>query len=335
MPDVAIVGAGVMGLATAHALARAGHDVAVYEQFEPGHTRGASHGRSRIFRLAYAQTEWVQLAKEALTGWRDLEAASGERVLQLDGLVEIVDDLADSSAAALDACGVRWQRLEREAAQQRFPVQLPSGTFAVFQPEAGIVRADVALEAFGRGIDVRYNTRVASLDDLDARCVVVTAGAWINDLVSPPLPVRVTRETVCYFHLAGTRPMPALVSLGARRPRDTHPDGIVFYALADPLYGVKAAIHHGGAQADPNSTGAPDATVVEQISRWAREHIALADPQPVEAQTCLYTTTADERFILERRGRVVLVSACSGHGFKFAPAIGARAAALAEQVVQE
>jgi sarcosine oxidase len=63
------------------------------------------------------------------------------------------------------------------------------------------------------------------------------------------------------------------------------------------------------------------------------EHVLLADPRPVEAQTCLYTTTADETFILERRGRVVVGSACSGHGFKFAPAIGARLAALAMQAL--
>jgi sarcosine oxidase len=329
MPDVAIVGAGVMGLATARALRRAGYDVVVYEQFEAGHVRGSSHGRSRIVRLAYAHREWVELAREAMAGWRELEAESGERLLQLDGLIEIVEDIRDSSASTLETCGVPWQRLEREEAQRRFPVRLPHGTLGVFQPEAGIVRADRALAAFGQGIDIRYRTRVTSLENLDARCIVVTAGAWINDLVSPPLPVRVTRETVCYFRLADSRPMPALVSLGARAPIASRPDGIVFYALADPLYGVKAAIHHGGAETDPNDTGTPDPALVEAISRWAADHIVLASADPVDAQACLYTTTADERFILERRGRIVVVSACSGHGFKFAPAIGARAAALA------
>src|SRR5215831_15892393 len=148
MSEIAIIGAGVMGLATARALSRAGHQVVVYEQFERGHARGSSHGRSRIFRLAYAQPEWVQLAQEALSGWRELEAESGECLLQLDGLIEIVSDLDDSSATALDTCGVRWERLERKKVEQRFPVKMPAGTFAVFQPEAGIVRADLALTAF-------------------------------------------------------------------------------------------------------------------------------------------------------------------------------------------
>jgi sarcosine oxidase len=326
MTDVAIVGAGVMGLATAHALQRTGREVVVYEQFEPGHTRGSSHGRSRIFRLAYAEPEWVRLAQEALIGWRELEAEAGEQLLELDGLLEIVTDLRDSSAAALDACGVVWQQVDGDYAQRRLGLRLPTGSFGVLQPEAGIVRADRALAAFARGIDVRYGTRVASLTELDAACVVVTAGAWVNDLIEPPIPVRVTRETVCYFRASDARPMPAFVSFGRN-------GGIFLYALRDPVHGIKAAAHHAGPPANPSETGEPDQSLVEAITAWVAQHVVLADPRPVETQTCLYTTTADESFILERRGRVVVGSACSGHGFKFAPAIGARLAALAVEAL--
>lgn len=316
-----------MGLATARALSRAGHDVVVYEQFEPGHARGSSHGRSRIFRLAYSEPEWVHLAQEALVGWLQLEAEAGERLLELNGLIEIVTDLGESSAAALDACGVVWQRLDRDEVGRRFPLRLPPGAFGVLQPEAGIVRADRALAAFARGVDVRYGTRVTALADLDAACVVVTAGAWVNNLIQPPIPVRVTRETVCYFRPADSRPIPAFVSFGERT------GGICFYALADPVHGIKAAAHHTGPEVDPSKTGKPDNALVEAITAWVGALVRLADPRPVETQTCLYTTTADERFIVERRGRIVVGSACSGHGFKFAPAIGARLAALAMEAL--
>ena len=316
-----------MGLATARALVRAGCSVVVYEQFEPGHARGSSHGRSRIFRLAYAEPEWVRLAQEALAGWRELEGESGERLLEFNGLIEIVTDIGRSSAAALEACGVAWERLESDEVARRFPLRVPPGAFGVLQPEAGIVRADRALAAFARGIDVRYGVRVGSLGDLDAGCVVVTAGAWVNDLIEPALPVRVTRETVCYFRPADARPIPAFVSFGPRA------GGICFYALADALYGIKAAVHHGGSEVDPREAGSPDAALVQAITAWTAEHVLLADPRPVETQTCLYTTTADESFILERRGRVVVGSACSGHGFKFAPAVGARLAALAMEAL--
>ncbi len=68
---------------------------------------------------------------------------------------------------------------------------------------------------------------------------------------------------------------------------------------------------------------------MERIAAWVGERLPRVDPEPVGAETCFYTTTPDERFVLERRGRVVIGSACSGHGFKFAPAVGARLAELA------
>lgn len=318
---VAVVGAGVVGLATARALARRGVEVAVHERFHLGHDRGSSHGRSRIFRLAYAEPAWVRLAQEALAGWRELEAESGERLLVLDGLLEIVADLAESSAPALDACGVRWERLSGEEAERRFPVRVPPPLFAMLQPEAGIVRADRALAAFARGLDVREGSHVRSLDDLDADAVVVAAGGWVNELVEPPLPVRVTRETICYFRI--DEPVPAVVSF---RP-DAHSHA--FYALADPVHGLKVGAHHAGAETDANDTAEPSPELVERIAAWTNEVFRLVDPEPVEADTCIYTTTADESFVLERRGRVVVGSACSGHAFKFAPAIGERLARLA------
>ena len=53
-----------------------------------------------------------------------------------------------------------------------------------------------------------------------------------------------------------------------------------------------------------------------------------ADPAPHLTETCFYTNTSDESFVLERHGPVVVGSPCSGHGFKFAPLIGERLAHL-------
>src|ERR1043166_6602133 len=91
-----------MGLATGWALKRRGHEPVVYEQFEIGNQHGSSHGRSRIFRLAYAEDDYVRLAQEALGLWRELEAESGETVLELYGLVEIVSTLEESTAETLE-----------------------------------------------------------------------------------------------------------------------------------------------------------------------------------------------------------------------------------------
>jgi sarcosine oxidase len=311
-----------MGLAAGRALRRRGHEVVVYEQFEQGHDRGSSHGRSRIFRLAYGEEEYVRLAQESLGLWRELEAETGETLLELNGLLEIVRTLEESTANTLDACGVEWHRLEASEAERRYPVHVPDGSFVVLQPEAGIVRADKALAAFARDLDLRYETRVHP-DDLDADVVVVTAGSWVNELLDEPLAVKVTRETVCYFRPENARPIPSLVSF---KP-DSHTHEM--YSLADPVYGLKVGAHHAGPEVDPNETGEPEPRLVEQITNWTRETYRLAEPDPVATETCLYTSTPDETFILERRGRLVIGSPCSGHGFKFAPAIGERLAALA------
>ena len=317
------MGAGVMGLATGWALKRRGREPVVYEQFRVGHDRGSSHGRSRIFRLSYAEEEYIRLAQEALRLWRELEAEAGERLLELHGLVEVVRTQEESTAPALEEAGVPWERLGRAEAERRYPIRVPHDSFAVLQPEGGIVRADRALAAFARGLAVREQTRVHP-DELDADAVVVTGGSWVNELLAEPLDVKVTRETVCYFRPAADgKPVPSLVSF--KPDRHTHE----MYSLHDPEYGLKVGAHHAGPEVDPNVAGEPDAALVERIAAWANETYLLEDPRPAAAETCLYTTTPDESFVLERRGRVVVGSPCSGHGFKFAPAIGERLADLA------
>jgi sarcosine oxidase len=315
---VAVVGAGVMGCATAWALNERGAEVTVHEQFDLDHDRGSSHGRTRIFRLAYPEAHWVRFAQEAYVGWNGLDPD----LLGLYGLIELVADPALMSALALDECGVPYRVLDRDEVREH-GAKLPDGWSALHVPDAGVVFADRARHAFleAAGVEVETNRHIDSTDELDADVVVVTAGSWIRELV-PDVPVKVTRETVAYFEREGPPP-PSIVDLNAET------GGHGMYSLYDPVHGLKAGAHHAGAEADPDTAGAPDPAIVERISSWVGERFPEVDPKPVAAQSCLYTTTADEHFVLERRGRVVVGSACSGHGFKFAPAVGRRLAALA------
>jgi monomeric sarcosine oxidase len=328
--DVAVVGAGIMGSATAYALARSGHDVTLFEQFQIGHTHGSSHGRSRIVRLAYPELEFVELAKESFAGWHELERETGIELLELNGLLELVGDLAQGSSEALDAAGAEYELVPAEAARERWPVGFPDGWTALFQPEAGIVRADLAHRAFvdrvlAQGVRLHEHTRVESLDDVDAEVVVLTAGPWVLQFF-PDLPVRTTRETVAYFRRSGD-PLPSVVQL------DPVTRGHAMYSLHDPVHGLKAGAHHAGAEVGPDENGEPDDALVERIAQWVARTYPDTEPEPVAAETCMYTTTADEHFILERRGRIVIGSACSGHGFKFAPAIGRRLATMAADIL--
>jgi glycine/D-amino acid oxidase-like deaminating enzyme len=315
---VAVVGAGVMGCATAWALRERGVDVTVHEQFTLDHDRGSSHGRTRIFRIAYPDPYWIRFAQEAYEGWQELDPD----LLGLYGLVELAPDPALISASALDESGVSYRLLERDEVRA-LGANLPDGWIALYIADAGVVFSDRARHAFldAAGVEVETNRRIESTDELDADVVVVTAGSWVRELV-PDLPVTVTRETLAYFAWQGP-PRPCIVDLSAETR--TH----AMYSLHDPVHGLKAGAHHAGSEADPDSEGRPDPAIVERIADWVRERFPDVDPMPVDAQTCLYTTTADQNFVLERRGRVVVGSACSGHGFKFAPAIGRRLAELA------
>lgn len=321
--EVAVVGAGVNGLAAAHALAQAGREVVVYEQFELGHSRGSSHGATRIFRLAYPEEKWVRLSLEALEGWRRLEEESGEELLALHGLLEMVRDPSQSSQKALLDCGVSCEALTAEEAERRFGVRPANGALILFQPDAGIVYAERALRALARGLRIVERRRIDSLEDVPEPVVVVTAGPWARGLLGRAgidLPVVETCETVAYFRLEGDVP-----SVFA----EVQTRGHSFYSLADPVYGLKVGRHMRGGPADPDQAWEADGTTIREIAEWTSERFPRADPDPVHAEACFYTTTDDERFILERHGRIVVGSACSGHGFKFAPAVGKRVAALA------
>jgi sarcosine oxidase len=330
--QAAVVGAGIHGLAAARALTRRGVDVTIYEQFELDNRRGSSHGASRIFRLSYPEVEWVRLAQEALPLWRELEGESGGRLLQLNGIIEFVRGPEEGSQRALEHQGARVEVLDAGEIVRRFPVvAAPAGTTAVFQADAGIVFADRARHAFlaaarGGGAKLVERRRIDDLAELEEDVLVVTAGAWAKPLLARAridLPVVATSETVCYFRLETDAPVPSIV--------DFKPGGLGHgtYGLADPEHGLKLGIHKSGRPLDPDDPPPPDPELVRRMRETAARYFPSADTEPAGVDTCLYTNTDDERFVLERHGRIVVGSACSGHGFKFAPVVGERLADLA------
>ena len=326
--DVVVVGAGVMGLATARALAQAGHDVVVCEQFELGHDRGSSHGNARIVRLSYPEERWVRLAQESFPLWRELEAESGRALLELHGTVDVGD--WEGNRDALDRCGIPSEVLDAGELGRRFPLRIEPGSRALYQRDGGIIRADAAVGALAAsaaaaGAQIRERQRVESGEEegdgvtaggMRARACVGTAGAWAPALAG--IDARTTSETVAYF--AFDEVVPSVIDTTTA----THSG----YALTTPGPTLKAGLHQSGPTVSPDEKSAPDPELGARVAEWVEQRFPGAGSS-VALETCLYTIREKDEFLLERRGRVVLGSACSGHGFKFAPAIGQRLAALA------
>jgi len=333
--DVAVIGAGIVGLSAAWRLAEAGQDVVVLEQFDLGHDRGSSHGATRIFRFAYDDPVYVRLAQEALPLWRELERATGRSLLKITGGIDVGDPAyLEASSTALRACGARAQHLGHKACRDRFPWLNVGEDGCVFSPDTGVIAANDALQAAAaaaraagaRIVDASPVERLEAGDDevtivaggheIRARRCVVAAGAWVAELLEPlgiGLPIRVTREQVFYFR-SDDRVLPFI-----------HRGALARYGV--PIFGgargVKIAEHGTGewTSADDRSFE-PDPEGSARVIAYVREVLPSFDPEPIAVETCLYTTTPDEGFVIDARGPVVIASTCSGHGFKFAPIVG-------------
>ncbi|HEV8573021.1 MAG TPA: N-methyl-L-tryptophan oxidase [Actinomycetota bacterium] len=343
--DVVVVGAGIMGSATARALARAGREVVLVERYQVGHTRGSSHGRARVFRFSYDDPRYVRMAQESLSLWRELEDETGEDILTTTGGLDLGKGEEDR-VSALESCGADFELLDAGECRRRFPdVAVPEGGRALFQGDAGVVAADRAWQAFVRsareaGAELREDTHVERLIMEDdrvevrageerwrARVAVITAGAWTRRLlwgVGEDIPTTPTRETVSFFGIPPAVVPPVVVEW-TTPPR---------YSLFSFDQGLKAAEHHAGPVTDPDQEGEISADSLAQLRDWVRARFPGAEGEPHHAETCIYTNAPDEDFVLERRGPVVIGSACSGHGFKFAPWVGRRLAELAQEATE-
>lgn len=336
--DVIVVGAGMAGLSTARVLAARGVDTVVLERFTVGHARGGSGGPTRIYRIAYEFPRYVRMAQVALDRWRALEEAAGEPLMVTTGGVDL-GDRATACASAMDACGAAYTLPSAAEVRERWPALLvEDGERILVHEEAGVCLADATIAASARlavadGARIEQEVvveRIAVGDDgaavvadgreWRARVVVVAAGGWAPDLLSPigiDLPVQATQEQVTYFMLDEPSPLPTVIEWGLESRGGP-------YALPDPRIpgAFKAALHHSGPDVHPDArTFDADPVRVDGVTAFARRRYAAHAATGV-TDTCLYASTPDEDFVLDRRGPVVVASTCSGHAFKFAPILG-------------
>jgi sarcosine oxidase len=346
--DVAVVGLGAMGAAALCHLARAGLSVVGIERFASPHANGSSHGGSRIIREAYFEDPcYVPLVQRAYELWASLERDSARRLLIPSGGVMIGPPEGALVRGALRSArehGLSHELLEPAEITRRFPAFRPAaGMVGVFEPRAGVLLPEACISAHleraaRAGAEIRPHTRVldwsATQDrvrirtdagDVQAGQVLLAAGAWLPGLLHGlALPLAVERVVQAWFEPAGD----AALLAPARCPLTIweYGAGQHFYALPALDGKLKAALHHQGEPADPDDlrrevTEAEVARIREPLGR----HIPPAAGRSAGALACLYTNTPDEHFAIDRHPaepRAIVVSACSGHGFKFASAIG-------------
>lgn len=362
--DLIVIGLGAAGSATIYQAAKRGIKVLGIEQFNTCHPFGSSHGESRITRLAIGEGEnYTPLAIRSHEIWRELEARfgiGGELLLQTGGLVignttggasfHGNADFLGTTIKAARLHNIRHMRLTASEIRKRFPpLQVTDGEEAYYEHEAGIlfpekcVRANL-LAAHKLGAHITSNCKVLDIDFdnvgitletsmgfVSAEKIVVTAGAWVSSFLpeSHKKYFKPTRQTVHLFNSV------------VKNEMFTAGQFPVFIWINNGMYGfpdfgngtVKIAEGNYASECDPSNVDRRISSLeITEINKKISRLIPALHGGYVGGMTCMYTVTPDEGFVLDyhpESKNVLIVSACSGHGFKHSAAVGE----LATQII--
>lgn len=359
--EVIVVGLGAMGSAACAQLVARGVSVIGIDQYAPPHPWGSTHGDTRVTREAIGEgREYVPLVRRSHELWRVVEQDTGARLLTQSGILIFADPssefLAETRASAR-AYGIEHRDMTGGEVRARFPMfAVDDQMVAYYEPGAGYVRPEAAVAAqlelarargaqlrFGEHVEAwsasRHGVTVATdVDTYQSDQLLLCAGPWIADLFPEGRDMfAVYRQLFYWFPIregySELRDMPAFVwELGRSQQGFVHLDG--FYglpAIDGPDGGVKVAAESYERTATPDGRQHP--ATRREIDRMYEQYIAPYLPwlgaEPLRTVSCLYTSTRGSRFVIDRHPEhdsVLIVSACSGHGFKHSPAIGEAAA---------
>ena len=366
--DVVVLGLGAMGAASLRALARRGARPLGIDQFAPPHDFGSSHGETRITRCATGESE--ALAPFALRSqqiWREIEAETGARLFVDCGCLLISrpneaserhgrSEFLERTIAAARRHDIAHELLDADEIARRHPqFRAHADEQGYFEPGAGYVRPEAAIAAQldlarARGAALRLGARVTALrlpagagpveivtDEgvIEAGRVVVSAGAWAAGLLGPRFAtlLRPTRQVLHWF------PVLAHGEAWARGPTYIwmHGSGPTDFFHGFPGLDGEAKCASETYEGCENPDSYDRGVAPDESRAMAGRHLAgrldgVGDAA-TRAKTCLYTQTPDSQFVIDAHpdcARVLIVSPCSGHGFKHSAAIGE---AVAERVL--
>lgn len=346
--DVIVAGLGAMGASTAAHCALRSKTVLGLERWTPGHRYGSSHGDSRIIREMYFEHPmYVPLLQRAYELWDDLGSRVGEKLANLHGGLMIGHEdgmLVSGTLRSAREHGLKHEVLSPREVKERFPAfDLQDDLVAVVDPRAGWLDPEQCNAAHLKvasqlGAELRFEEPAISWDATDdgvrvttphatyeADYLVLSVGACTAQMLNGlELPLEVERQVVFWFDAGGPRYDRSVFPIWAHE----HTPGIISYGFPQLARGVKASIMHAGEIVNKS----------EHVNRSVRDdevnplRAALEPVLPelsranvVESDVCLFTNTPDHDFIIDFHPdypRVLISSACSGHGFKFASVVG-------------
>lgn len=352
--DVVVVGLGGMGSATACALARRGAKVLGLEQFTPAHDRGSSHGHTRIIRTAYYEhPDYVPMCRAAFAGWYQLEQEVGKHLLTVSPCLSLGRPTAEVVAGVQVAArehALAVETLSADEMRRRYPMyRLAPDEVGVVEQEAGFLYVEACVQAhleraLALGAELHFRESLVGWEatpygvtvrthaaTYHAKQLVLTAGPWAGQLLGTVgAALRVMRQVVLWFQ--------------PEQPEDFRRDRFpVFIASTEqghfyglPMideFGVKIARHYGAPEllSPAEIDGTPHAEDEEPVRAFVRRYLPGAAGPVSKMSVCRYTLTPDRHFLIDRHpahANVVLAAGFSGHGFKFAPVVGAILAEL-------
>lgn len=350
---IAIVGAGIAGLCTAWALTKRGHRVTLVEQGAViPNPLSASGDQHRLIRRAYGSDDgYAQLITEAFQAWDELWGDLGVQryaPIGIIGISQTPGDEADELREGLERTGFPYQQFGPDEAVARYPFLDRGAIRSVwFSPEGGLlfcqrIAHDLVAWLQRHGAVLLPGTQVAAVDAEAAKIefwrggthsfdrIVVAAGAWVLRLF-PELgsSLEIFRTAVVYLD-----PPDDLKQAWASAPAILSFGGTIDGYAAPPVDGTGLKF---GAPGFKRSTADPEADRVPAPGDGERMRAVFSPPvarieeyRVANVATCAYTFTRDKRFFSTGQGKMLVVSACSGHAYKFGAAIGRRVADAVE-----
>jgi len=354
--DVIVVGVGATGAAACLQLARRGKRVLGLERYDIPNAMGSSHCETRMIRLAYFDgPAYVPLLLRAHRLWQELGVQAGEELLHVTGTLDLAPVGAGIVEASRDSCelsGLPYELLDRSALLRRWPqFELPPDYGGLLQPGGGfvasergiVVQAGLAIDA---GADIRAQERVLSFEPkasggvsvttergrYEAGTLILAPGGWISRFVPDLAPFAEPHRRVFGWFRAE---QPAGFDMGRFPCFTLLVEEGHFYGFPRWQHpGVKFGGPHGGlSPCDPESFARQASPGdVDELRAVLRRYIPAAAGDTLALRVCFYTVTPDEHFVIDRLPgvpQVIVASACSGHGYKFSPALGEVLADLA------